>query len=175
MKTCPYCGSLVELICSQFQCNYCELTLYPEDVQEDGDRKDFLPVSQPSYTELRKSTSELMELTTIELLYLLKFARAERRGIYANRKVFIQALKEGVEECVEGIRYTFNEYEYWTRKCFVLENLIRERMGYIPEKISDSYLDEIITKMKESQQKVMMISAGKSIVAGQKLTDYKRT
>ncbi|WP_121614461.1 hypothetical protein [Mesobacillus foraminis] len=175
MKTCPYCGSLVELICSKFQCNYCELTLFPEDVQKDGNRKDLLPVSQPSYTELRKSTSELMELTTIELLYLLKFARAERREIYANRKVFVQALKEGFDTCVEGIRYTFTEYEYWTRKCFVLENLIRERMGYIPEKISDSYLDEIITKMKESQQKVMMISAGKAIVAGQKLTDHKRT
>jgi hypothetical protein len=149
------------------------LTLYLEDVQEDGNRKDFLPPSQPAYTELRKSTRELMELTTIELLYLLKFARTERREIYANRKVFIQALKEGVEECVEGIRYTFNEYEYWTRKCFVLENLIRERMGYIPEKISDSYLDDLITKMKGSQQKNMLISAGKSIVAAQKLKGLK--
>lgn len=174
MKTCPYCGSTVELICSQFQCNYCELKLQPKDVQKDGKRKDFLPDSQPSYTELKRSTRELMELTTLELLYLLKFARSERRAIYSNRKVFIKAVKEGLKECVEGIRFTFNEYEYWTRKCFVLENLTRERMGYIPPKITDQYLDDLIIKMKESQQKNMLISTGRSISSEQKRSDGNR-
>ncbi|MBT2757922.1 hypothetical protein J7E71_18780 [Mesobacillus foraminis] len=173
MKTCPYCGSPVELICSQFQCNFCVLTLNPEDVQEDGNRKDILPVSQPSYTELRRSTRELMEFTTLELLYLLKFARSERRAIYANRKVFIQALKEGLKECLEGVRFTFNEYEYWTRKCFVLENLVREKMGYIPPKITNQYLDDLIEKIKGSQRKNMLISAGKSISSGRKRSDKK--
>lgn len=164
MKTCPYCGSIVENIHDLFRCRFCEITLSLNEVQENGNRKDLLPDSQPSYADIKRSTRELLELTTIELLYLLKFARSERRAIYSNRKVLVRALKEGYENFKEGLLYTIDEYEFLTRKCFVLENLIRERIGYIPRKITVSYLNNLAERISESKQKKMLISPGERII-----------
>jgi hypothetical protein len=134
-----------------------------EDVQENGKRKNLLPDSQPSLTDLNKSTPELMKLTTVELLCLLKFARKERADIYKRRYTFIQAMKEGADEFSEAERYTFREYEKATRKCFVLENLIRERIGYYPAKLTDSYIQNLAAKMEESLKKDMVINQPKPL------------
>lgn len=109
-----------------------------------------------------------MRLTTIELLYLLKFARKERSTTYHQRYTFIQAMKQGASEFKEGEQYTFSEYEHWTRKCFVLENLIRKRIGYYPSKITDSYIENLAVKMEESTKKDMVIQQPKPIKNFQK-------
>jgi hypothetical protein len=157
MKTCPYCGSRVELYQQYFYCGFCELKIDPKDVQENGKRKNLLPQAQPSHDTLHKSVPELMRLTTIELLCLLKMARKERSNVYGERYVFIQAMKEGAQEFQEGEQATFQGYEYWTRKCFQLENLIRERIGYIPKQLTDSYLQTLASKMIQSTKKDMVI------------------
>lgn len=131
-------------------------------MQENGKRKNFLPDSQPAHDDLKRSTPELMTKTTIDLLFLLKFARAERSSIYRQRNVFIKALKTGDADFKEGEQYTFVEYEYWTRKCFVLENLIRERIGYVPAKLTESYLQNLAARMIESTKKDMVIQQPRS-------------
>ncbi|MEH6908245.1 hypothetical protein [Neobacillus drentensis] len=163
MKTCPYCGSGLKSFGHDFYCGYCELKLCFKDVQENGKRKSFLPDSQPTHDDLKRSTPELMTVTTIELLFLLKFARAERSSIYGQRNVFIKALKTGNTDFKEGEQYTFGEYEYWTRKCFVLENLIRERIGYVPAKLTESYLQSLADRMIESTKKDMVIQQPRPI------------
>ncbi|MGG1400241.1 hypothetical protein ABE288_20820 [Bacillus salipaludis] len=157
MKTCPYCGSGVETVDTYLYCAFCDLHLCVKDVQENGKRKNLLPESQPSYEDLKCTTPELMKKTTIELLFLLKFARAERSSIYGRRTVFIKAMKTGENDFTEGERYTYGEYEYWTRKCFVLENLIRERIGYIPQKLTEPYLQNLVERINESTKKRMII------------------
>jgi hypothetical protein len=97
-----------------------------------------LPTSQPTLNDLQKSTPELMRFNIVELLFLLKLARYERSFIYKQSQTFIQALKQGENQFDEGEQYTFKEYEFYTRKCFVLENLIWERIGYISVKLTES-------------------------------------
>lgn len=104
-----------------------------------------------------------MNFSTVELLFLLKFARKERADIYQQRYVFIQAMKEGANEFSGAEQYAFLEYERATRKCFVLENLVRERMGYYPSKLTDSYIQTLAARMEESVKKDMVIQQPKPI------------
>jgi hypothetical protein len=127
------------------------------DVQEFGKRKSLLPASQPSLSDLDKSTPELMCFLTIELLFLLKFARRERADMYKQRYIFIRAIKEGAGEFTEAEQYTYHEYERATRKCFILENHIRERIGYFPAKLTNSYNQTLASRMKECAKKDMVI------------------
>ncbi|KKI91476.1 hypothetical protein WQ54_14485 [Bacillus sp. SA1-12] len=163
MNTCPYCGSEVESYGDHYSCLYCVMLIDTNDVQENGKRKNYLPDSQPKYEDLYLKTPELMALNTIELLYLLKFARAERGSIYSQRKLFLQAMKEGASEYEEAEKYTFKEYEFWTRKCFVLENLIRERISYIPKKLTESYIENFAGRMLNSAKKDMCIRQPKRL------------
>lgn len=165
MKTCAYCGSSVILMDgNDYYCSFCTMKLKYEDVQENGKRKNLLPVSQPSLSDLNKSTPELMCLSTVELLFLLKLARKERSDIYHRRYIFIRAMKEGADEFTEAEQYTFSEYEKATRKCFVLENLVRERIGYYPAKLTESYIQTLAARMKESAKKDMVIQQPKLII-----------
>jgi hypothetical protein len=134
-----------------------------EDVQENGKRKNLLPSSQPSLSDLNKSTPELMRFSTVELLCLLKLARKERADIYRQRYIFIRAMNEGADEFTEAEEYTFSEYEKATRKCFVLENLVRERIGYYPAKLTESYIQTLAARMEESSKKDMIIQQPKPI------------
>jgi hypothetical protein len=127
------------------------------DVQEYGKRKNLLPASQPSLSDLDKSTPELMCFSTVELLFLLKFARKDRGNIYKQRFIIIQAMKEGEGSFTEAEQYTFREYEKATRKCFVLENLLWERIGYYPAKLTDSYIQNLAARTEEASKKDMVI------------------
>jgi len=123
-----------------------------------------LPSSQPSLSDLDKSTPELMCFSTVELLFLLKLAKKERADIYKQRYIIIRAMKEGADEFTEAEKYTFSEYEKATRKCFVLENLIWERIGYYPTKLTDSYyIQTLAARMEESAKKDMVIKQSKPI------------
>jgi hypothetical protein len=163
MKTCAYCGSAVQSLNGNYSCSFCSMILNNQDVQENGKRKDLLPNTIPSHSDLIKSTPELMCFSTVELLFLLKLARKERADIYKQRFVLLQAMKEGADEFSEAEAYAFSEYEKATRKCFVLENIIRERLGYYPTKLTDSYIQTLVTKIEESAKKEMVIQQPKPL------------
>lgn len=40
---------------------------------------------------------------------------------------------------------------------FVLENLIRQRLGYVPQRITDYYLEKYLTEMQKDKQSPMII------------------
>jgi len=164
MKTCAYCGSHVTFVDrNEFYCSFCEMKLKFEDIRENGKRKNLLPSSQPSLSDLNKSTPELMCFSTVELLFLLKLARKERSDIYKQRYIIVRAMSKGAAEFTEAEKYTFSEYEKYTRKCFVLENLIRERIGYYPAKLTDSYIQTLVARMEESAKKDMVIQQPRPI------------
>jgi hypothetical protein len=164
MKTCPYCGSAVSSSDLDFgYCAFCEMKIPFEDIKENGQRKQLLPESQPTLSDLKKSTPELMQLSTVELLFLLKWAREERATIYKQRYSFIRAMKQGADEFAEAVQYTFKEYERATRKCFVLENLVRERLGYYPVTLTDSYIQNLAVKTEDSGSKKMVIQESKPL------------
>lgn len=49
------------------------------------------------------------------------------------------------------------EYEYLTRKVFVLENIIRERLGYVPRKITEAYLLSYLENIKKDKTSSMLL------------------
>ena len=164
MKTCAYCGSPVTFVdMDECYCSFCTMKLKKEDVLENGKRKSLLPSSQPTLSDLNKSTPELMCFSTVELLFLLKLARKERADIYKQRFIFLRAMNEGADEFTEAAEYSFSEYEKATRKCFVLENLVRERIGYYPAKLTESYIQTLAARVEESSKKEMVIQQPKQI------------
>ncbi|MEH7460108.1 hypothetical protein V7183_23780 [Bacillus sp. JJ1127] len=44
------------------------------------------------------------------------------------------------------------DYEYWTRRKFVIENILLERQGYFPEKITDKVLEFMADQIKKSMK-----------------------
>ncbi|WP_160037235.1 hypothetical protein [Paenibacillus sp. An7] len=41
-------------------------------------------------------------------------------------------------------------YRYWTRKAWIIENILRDRAGYYPIKITDNMLNSIIEQMEKT-------------------------
>lgn len=59
----------------------------------------------------------------------------------------------------------FNEYEqisekdylYYTKKAFVVENLILTRLGYVPIRITETYLAQYLSNIKKAKKGPMVI------------------
>lgn len=140
-NTCSYCGSSLgndlPSMTDKAYCGFCEMFVKPS---VNGERiEQFRKVEFIGYEQIRMPTSELVEMHTKSLLELLKYMREERRSYFNNMRV----LKQGASvnpEFKEGDKISSEEYEMITKKCFVVENILRERMGYIPKKITENLL-----------------------------------
>lgn len=56
------------------------------------------------------------------------------------------------------------DYEYWTRRKFVIENILLKRQGYFPEKITNKVLGFMADQIKKSMQRKMKISQTKQAI-----------
>lgn len=157
MKTCAFCGSEINI---NF-CNFCDIDLENRYISKDGKRLSLLDNFQgyPDRTKIFMSTKELMELETIELLCLLREARSHRAEAYNLRLLRHKAEEHaGYTEDVKDLAVkTYEEYEYATRKVWVIENIIKDRIGYFPEKVTDNFLSMFIDRMEKSEKKSMYI------------------
>src|SRR5699024_7560497 len=155
MLTCGFCASKI----NGNYCGFCDMELKEKHIMKDGKRlnqaKKFL--GYPNSTEIHRSTPELMELETIELLCLLREARSFRADCYKLRLLRHQAEEQtGINEDVQNIEEsTFYEYEHATRKVWVIENIIKDRLGYFPQKVTKNFLNMYLERMHESEQKSM--------------------
>jgi len=104
-----------------------------------------------------KTTPEIMTFSTFELLYLLKMIRNERNNMYHLMNVFHQAGKEGITEYIDVEKETGRDYMYYTKKAFVVENIIRTRLGYVPDRITESYLLKYLQNIKNGKKTGPMI------------------
>ncbi|MCQ6331374.1 hypothetical protein NPM18_30915, partial [Bacillus cereus] len=53
---------------------------------------------------------------------------------------------------------TGGEYEYYTRKAWVIENILLERQGFFPEKVTARVLEYMGEQIRKSKKKTMRIS-----------------
>ena len=138
MKTCAYCGTELE---TNF-CDYCDMELEERYILHDGKRIESLIEHFPEQEGIFKNTKELLQLKTIELLCLLQHARKYRAEVYNLRLLRHQAEKQqGMNEAIEQIDKTsYSEYENATRKMWVIENIIKDRIGYYPQKITENFI-----------------------------------
>lgn len=157
MKTCGFCASEVK----NKYCDFCEMELESKHIMIDGKRfdqaKSFL--GYPNRKDIHKSTPELMELETIDLLCLLREARSFRAEVYQLRLLRHRAEEQsGMNHDVKEIaETTYTEYEQATRKVWVIENIIKERLGYFPQKVTENFLNMYLDRMEKSEKKVMKI------------------
>lgn len=151
MKTCPYCGSELETIF----CSFCDLEVVPVENGQRGVK--FTP--QPLVTEraMNCTTKELLDFHTFDLLQLLKLLREERRKYFDLVRTFKVA---NAEEFREVEKETGDEYEVITRKVWVVENILRERIGYIPQKVTVQLLQTIAQRIQQDDKKLMFIKRG---------------
>jgi len=156
--TCPYCGSEMEQQDQKYYCDFCVMILHADRVQRNHERISVRVRDFALDVYLDKTTPELMRYSTFELLSLLKYARAERTNIYKLMTTFYNARKQqNIEEYKESEEYSGKEYEKITRKMFVLENLIRQRLGYVPQRITDTFLGKYLAAMEKDKHQPMII------------------
>jgi hypothetical protein len=151
--TCPYCATEVNAGNDYF-CSFCQLEVRPA---KDGSRK---PQHYQIYFdeyEVEKPTAELMKLHTFQLLYLLRLVRKERGNSYGSLNTFHKAVNAGAGEFKDNEQQQGKTYEYWTRKAWIIENILLDRMGYIPERINDRFLEAYLQRC-EKRLKPMRIS-----------------
>lgn len=157
MNTCGFCASEID---NNF-CSFCEMELQDKHIMIDGHRFNQAERFEgyPAAHEIHKSTSELMKEDTIRLLCLLREARSARAEVYQLRILRHQAEKEsGMTDDVKDIEeQTFNEYEKSTRKVWVIENIIKERLGYFPQRVTNNFLNMYLDRMKASEEKKMIL------------------
>lgn len=160
--TCPYCGSEVVQL-KDYYCDFCIMNIPETMVMKNHER---LPVRIREFAldiHLEKTTPELMTLSTFELLNLLKYARSERTSLYHEMNVFYKAGKQlKSNEYVEAEKYSGQEYKKITKKMFVLENIICQRLGYVPHRITDTYLENYLTQIQKSKRNPMIIRQERS-------------
>jgi hypothetical protein len=158
MKTYPYCGSHTERMDHQYYyCDFCCMKTDIRIVKENHERLDvrFRDFALDAYID--RSTPEIMTLSTFELLYLLKMIRKERHDMYQHMHVFRRASNAGSNEYKEAEKDSGRDYIYFTKKAFVVENIIRSRMGYVPARITERYLVNYLENIKNDKNGPMMI------------------
>lgn len=150
MQTCAYCGSAVK----NNYCSFCEMTLTDRYINQDGKRLTNSIKHYPEKKGIFKNTADLLELETIELLCLLRHARDYRTEVYKLRLLGHQAEEQGGN--MDDIKMqSYSDYENATRKVWVIENIIKDRVGYYPQKVTDNFLAMYLDRIQKSGQKRM--------------------
>jgi hypothetical protein len=158
MKTCPYCGSHTERMDHQYYyCDFCCMKIDIRIVKENQERLDvrFRDFALDAYID--RTTPEIMTLSTFELLYLLKMIRKERNDMYHHMHVFRRASDTGSNDYKEAEKDSGEDYIYFTKKAFVVENIIRSRIGYVPARITENDLVKYLENIKKGKKGPMMI------------------
>lgn len=149
MNTCPYCGSGVAAEDGIYFCGFCQMKGFQPS--EDGTRQSRYQLKPYiSHDDLKKTTPELMTYHTVDLLKVLKMLREERRSYFHLVSVFKKAGNE-TEEHRQSEKDTGNDYEEMTRKTWVVENILKDRIGYIPQRVTNQLLETVMQRSEQER------------------------
>lgn len=169
MKTCCYCGSqVIQGHKGKYYCDFCEMVIDSSSLCENSERKE-IPIRKIYFdVNYNKTIPELMTLSTFELIQLLQHARAYRTTCWDDWKTVKKIAKaskkdetmqqELVEQAIKNAKEHYELYQYATRKMFVFENLLCERLGYIPKRVSRSYIEKYEDLMEEKKRSSMRVN-----------------
>ncbi|MDR6726102.1 hypothetical protein J2W91_004608 [Paenibacillus amylolyticus] len=159
IHTCPYCGADLKSQYDAYYCNFCEMSIIAEEVQKNGQRKQipFL-LNSVTISDVDDNTMQLMQRSTNDLIVMLRLVRGKRTDFYNYLRILNKV--EG-DDFQEQAKLTGKDYEYWTRKAWVIENILRDRTGFFPERITDEYLSELVVKADKINGKFMRIRTKK--------------
>ncbi|CAM4317332.1 aspartyl-phosphate phosphatase Spo0E family protein [Paenibacillus alkaliterrae] len=153
METCPYCHVALVFDADQYYCTFCQMTVVSIDVPIDGSQEPLVLDSFffADYAEL--STPELMKKSTFFFVFLLRLVQQERRNIYNQVRLFNKVTDSETNEYLEASQESGKTYEWWTRKAWVIENILCGRMGHFLTRITDQYLSDLIAHMQQPGHK----------------------
>lgn len=184
MITCPYCATEVQIMTGgpfkdHAKCSYCDILLGPDSehgmYSKDGIRMSHLKrANMITEDDAKLSLTQMKQLHTLDLLLVLKIAREQRAVVYNLMRVFNRATEQAEDNSSYGqhqenekekwgdmANNTGKEYEYWTRRCWMIENLLFERLGYFPEKVNEELYGKFVHHNARSMKKAMRISKEK--------------
>jgi transcription elongation factor Elf1 len=164
MNTCKYCGTQLEYIGSDehkayFKCDYCDLSFDHTEVCKDRKRNQDIP---DSYNELDiyMPTKKLLKQNPLVLFHLLKECRKQWYSLLKTLQnvMDLEEVPEGEEENLDDIvKPLYKEYVYLTKQKFVIENILLEKAGFVPDKITDEFLGSIVAYSRSLAEKPMYI------------------
>ena len=75
---------------------------------------------------------------------MLKYARSYRSEVYHLRVISYKAEGNENDQALEEIQHqSYEEYEKATRKVWIIENILKDRIGYYPVKVTDDFLQAL--------------------------------
>ena len=163
---CPYCATSIQVDKNgvvQEICEFCgghmrEKQTGMLQICQNGERFEFTTMQQHIFLEhINQSVGELKQYHTYDLYLLLKEVREARSQTYYGLQLLNKASKTEKKLQVTA-NETGGEYEYYTRKAWVIENILLERQGFFPEKITARVLQYMEEQIQKSKKKTMKIS-----------------
>ncbi|MED1560113.1 hypothetical protein [Bacillus paramycoides] len=163
---CPYCATPIQVDNDgivQEACKFCGGRIRKQQtgmlqICQNGERFEFTKMKQHIFLEyINQSVEELKQYHTYDLYLLLKEVREARSQTYYGLQLLNKASKKEKTLQVTA-NETGGEYEYYTRKAWVIENILLERQGFFPEKITARVLQYMEEQIQKSKKKPMKIS-----------------
>ncbi|MEK4620712.1 hypothetical protein NYE71_32485 [Bacillus sp. FSL K6-0273] len=163
---CPYCATSIQVDKNgvvQEICEFCGGYMREQQtgmlqICQNGERFEFAKIQQHIFLEhINQSVGELKQYHTYDLYLLLKEVREARSQTYYGLQLLNKASKTEKKLQVTA-NETGGEYEYYTRKAWVIENILLERQGFFPEKITARVLQYMEEQIQKSKKKTMKIS-----------------
>lgn len=171
--TCKYCGQELKFIGEHqdtlyFSCSYCDIEFELKETSSDRKRKMSVPeVYDGNYYNL--TTKDFLQRDTITLFLYLKDIRAD----WFTQKSTLEGLQKMMGKgssqydsvnlnkptMVDDrmLKELKNNYIQLTKKKFVVENIILERTGFLPEKLTEDFLSDIIDQGRKASSKPMFV------------------
>lgn len=162
MITCKYCGQ--ELIFlgqneeNYFHCDFCDLVFNLEETSVDRKRN----ISVPKFiddVDYYLPVSILLKKDTITLFHTLKALRSFWFDIKSLlEKAKIHYSNNELPSLKDEAHYKLKQnYIELTKRKFVIENILLERIGFLPDKITDEFLNSIYTLGEEASSRPMYV------------------
>jgi hypothetical protein len=173
LVTCKYCGQELKFLGEHqdkiyYSCSFCEMNFELKDTSSDRKRKMSVPeVYDENFYTL--TTRDFIQCDTITLYHYLKDIRA----YWYSQKTILEGLKKMMNKGTSQydsvnlnkpnkvdnnmLKELKNNYIQLTKKKFVVENIILERTGFLPEKITEDFLSEMIEQGRKASNRPMFV------------------
>lgn len=153
--TCPYCGSGLHDEEDHYFCDFCVMDISKDQVQMGGHRiNEIHQKVDPS--DIKKTTPELMTYSTWSLILLLKEARKIRASFYKDLSI-ARSKSRGVRD-KERADDVAAEYQEITKRMYIIENILKKRLSYVPANLNDSYLRDYEKRMSNKKTNDKMLT-----------------
>ncbi|AMM99592.1 hypothetical protein UP12_19500 (plasmid) [Bacillus pumilus] len=153
--TCPYCGSGLHDEKDHYFCDFCVMDISKDQAQMGGHRiHETHQKVDPS--DLKKTTPELMAYSTWTLILLLKEARKLRASFYKDLSI-ARSKSRGSRDKARADDVAA-EYQEITKRMYIIENILKKRLSYVPANLNDSYLRDYEKRMSTKKTNDKMIT-----------------